>query len=218
MGVRKIKPSFRSITGFHGASGQEFESSLEKDLLILLQFDTEVDYYESQPLVISYTDSSGVAHTYTPDLLVHYKPGTAKSPLLCEVKYRAEYREKLAELRPKFKAAFRFVKTNGLRFRVMTDREIRTPYLTNAKFLLRYRNIDTDPDHVHMLLDALGRHAEISPELLLSSITEDKKAQASILPALWHLIANSIIYANLNEQLTMATRIKLSSNGVIHHD
>ena len=166
MGVRKIQPNFRSITGFHGASEQEFESSLEEDLMILLQFDAEVDYFESQPLVISYLDIAGRTHTYTPDVLVYYKPSTEKPPLLCEVKYRTDYREKLAELRPKFKAAFRFAKLNHMRFRVMTDREIRTTYLSNAKLLLRYRDIKVDPDHIGLLLDALNLKPETKPTKL----------------------------------------------------
>lgn len=216
MGVRKIQPNFWSITGLHGASGQEFESKLEADLMILQQFDTDVDHFESQPLTISYTDQPGTTRTYTPDLLVHYKPGTAKLPLLCEVKYRDEYREKFSRLRPKFKAALRFAKANGMRFRVITDREIRTPYLENARFLLRYRNMAPDPSHVRILLDTLAKHVESSPGLLLSAISQEKIVQAELLPTLWHLIANYVIQADLSDRLTMESGIRFESQGTAY--
>ena len=218
MGVRKIQPNFRSITGLNGAADQEFESSLEADLMTLQQFDPEVDHFESQPLTISYVDQVGMARTYTPDLLVRYKPDAEKSPLLCEVKYRDEYRKKISELRPKFKAAVHYAKANGMRFRVMTDREIRTPYLANARFLLRFRNIETEPEQSRAVLEAMRQDGKLTPASLLASISQERMVQAAYLPVLWHLMANFVIQADLSETLGMESRIWLAGNGEGHGD
>lgn len=59
--------------------------------------------------------------------------------VLYEVKYREELRRDWAKLRPRFRAAHRFARGHGWKFRLITDYEIRTPLLWNAKFLLPYR-------------------------------------------------------------------------------
>jgi len=47
-----------------------FESSLERDFLLLLDFDPEVVLYEEQPVTINYHDDQGRRRRYTPDVLV----------------------------------------------------------------------------------------------------------------------------------------------------
>src|SRR5437868_5438583 len=98
MPSRKIPPSRRSLTGLVASqksprlslvpspparpsqlgAGQPqpqtrmkgFESSLERDFFILLDFDLNVDRYEEQPVRIEYRDGDGRLRTYTPDVLV----------------------------------------------------------------------------------------------------------------------------------------------------
>lgn len=79
MPVRKIGINTRSVTGRHGFSGQQYESTLERDLLDLLEFDYNVDRYETQPLIITYVGGDGRIHRYTPDVLVLYPRTTSFS-------------------------------------------------------------------------------------------------------------------------------------------
>ncbi len=96
---RRIPTNVRSLTGI--VNGQEFESSLERDLLLLVHWDYGVDWYQSQPVKIDYLDALGERRSYTPDLLVSYRSdgahgiehGVARRPLLCEVKYSSDLRE-----------------------------------------------------------------------------------------------------------------------------
>lgn len=59
--VRRIPINVRSLTG--EVNGQEFESSLERDLLLLVHWDHEVEWYQSQPVKIEYADSDGKARS-----------------------------------------------------------------------------------------------------------------------------------------------------------
>ena len=108
-------------------------SSLERDFLLLLDFDRDVEFYEEQPVKIVYHDAQGRRRTYTPDVLVRYRTDRLQArhtkPLLCEVKYREELRQHWAAYRPKFRAAGRYARQHGWRFRLVTDRDVRTPYL-----------------------------------------------------------------------------------------
>src|SRR6266581_6966395 len=87
MPVRIIPKNYRSLTGLvsntRTQSMTAFESSLERDFLLLLDFDPDVEFYEEQPVRIVYQDDHGRCRTYTPDVFVRYR--TAAKPLLCEV-------------------------------------------------------------------------------------------------------------------------------------
>jgi hypothetical protein len=50
-----------------------FESSLERDFLLLLDFNPDVEFFEEQPVKIVYHGAKGRRRTYTPDVLVRYR-------------------------------------------------------------------------------------------------------------------------------------------------
>jgi hypothetical protein len=74
MPVRKIKPGRFAITGRYPSiktqSSHQFESSLERDFLTLLEFDEDVRSYEVQPVTIFYWHTNKQAR-YTPDIAVY---------------------------------------------------------------------------------------------------------------------------------------------------
>jgi hypothetical protein len=65
-----------------------FESLLEKEFLMLLDFDDTVEKFEVQPVRIPVP---GVPRGYVPDILVHYRAdretGEIRKPLLVEIKH-----------------------------------------------------------------------------------------------------------------------------------
>jgi len=88
--VRKIPKNYLGVTG--GFSSRKngrmlgFESLLEKDFFILLEYDDEVLSFEEQPVRIPL---GGKAKSYVPDVVVHYRqksPSKKRKPLLAEVK------------------------------------------------------------------------------------------------------------------------------------
>jgi hypothetical protein len=187
------------------------ESTLERDLLFLLEFDLNVATYEEQPVVIEYQDADGLARTYTPDVLITYRkdvaPAKSMPPLLAEVKYRQDLFADWKVLKPKFKAARRFARERGWHFRILTEQEIRTPFLENARFLLRYQRLEMDWDKAQLLLLMIGELREATPESLLMACSADPMERAVLLPMLWHLVAIGTLGCDLNCKLTMHSPI-----------
>jgi hypothetical protein len=215
---RKIPIGSRSVTGTM-PSGDRFESALERDLMYLLEFDSSVDKIVPQPVSIKYLDGDGKLHSYTPDILIYYRENKSAEKnlriILGEVKYREDLRLNFKEYRPKFKAAIRYAKERGWRFRLFTEREIRTQYLKNAKFLSQYKKFDPNSisDQITLVLEKIRAVRETNVDLLLAAIYQDKMSQAQLLPIVWHLIANQRIGCDLNLPVTMSSRIWMQGVG-----
>lgn len=215
MPVRTIPKNSRSLTGkvidFRGRRAVSFESALERDFYVLLDFDPAVAHFEEQPITIAYQEPIGVHRTYTPDVLVHYRPEMRRQrhsqPVLYEVKYRDDLRAHWREYRAKFKAARRYARTQGWRFRLITEREIRTPYLKNATFLRQFRKRALDSGDRRRILDLFAKAGVTSPETLLASLSADRWERARLLPVLWALIASGEVGADLTVPLTMNSKI-----------
>jgi hypothetical protein len=184
-----------------------FESSLERDFLLLLDFDPDVEFFEEQPVKIIYGDANGRRRTYTPDVFVRYRHDSPQAkhtkPLLCEVKYRDDLRQHWAEYHPKFRAAGRYARQQGWRFRLVTERYVRTPYLENVKFLRPYRTLPVNDSYRTQLLSTLATLGATDPASLLAAVFEDRWQQAQLLPMLWQLVATQQIGADLEQPLTM---------------
>lgn len=217
MPVRQIKYSYRNVTGRRpkgkGIGDAQFESSLEGDYLALLEFSPLVESFEVQPVRIWY-ELEGESRSYTPDVLVKFHPREGddmRSRQLVEVKYRQDLKENWSWYRQKLKAAIRFAKIEGYRFKVMTEKEIRTPYLTNARFLLPFRDMPIEDCHFGEVMDRMRRLRETDPETLLASIYLDPWNRAKVLPVVWQCVAQGYIVADLTQPLTMRSRIWLAS-------
>ena len=197
----------------HPHSGIVFESTLERDLLTLLDFDGNVLTYDVQPVTVPWIDRNGKERIYTPDVLIQYRPRSCsysyKDTILCEVKYRSDLLKRWNEFYPKFKAAIRYANDRGWRFKILTDQEIRTHYMENARFLLPYLNQELDDSHARMLLQRLVDLRETSIQGLIASVFNDKWSQAELIPSVWYLIATRRIAVNLHEPLTMSSTVWL---------
>jgi len=213
MPVRKIAKSYRNVTGIvaaaKAAGPAQFESTLERDLLTRLEFSPYVRSFEVQPVTLSWHDG-GRERRYTPDVLVYFKArhGAEPPPLLCEVKYRSDLREQWLDLKPKFRAAVRFARAQGWRFKLVTEAEIRTPYLDNARFLLPFVRRGPPPaDDMDVLDHALCDLGKAEVQTLLEAACRDEWNRARLLPALWYLVGTFHFGADLNVSLTMSSHI-----------
>lgn len=223
--VRKIPRSPVSLTGRlasrKGFRPHAFESSLERDALILLDSDPTVDYLLVQPVKIEFRDSLGTLRTYTPDILVAFRPdpltGKARKPLLIEVKPRASLARKWDQLRPKFKAAIHHASTQrtekggeqGWRFMILTEQEIRVPgFLPNLRFLRGVAAKSPDPRWLVTVLDGLRNGKECTIQQLLDRVCPTKEDQASVLPVVWHLIEARKVWTDLQKPLTNESLVR----------
>ncbi len=216
MSVRQIPKNYRNLTGLATSQKSEkpfFESTLERDCLTLLDFDKNVITYNVQPVIIPWLTEDEQRRTYTPDTLIQYLPGTcpfsSKDTILCEVKYRSDIQKNWVEYKPKFKAAIKYANDRGWRFKLLTEMEIRTHYMENARFLLEYRKRELDDSHAQLLLHRMMELRESTVAALIASVFQEKWAQAELVPSVWYLIAEKRISTDLTKPLTMSSAIWL---------
>jgi TnsA endonuclease N terminal/TnsA endonuclease C terminal len=212
--ARKVPKNYRNVTGLISTTKSDrmtaYESRLEHDFMKLVGFDPRVSSYVEQPVKIEFTDATGRLRTYTPDILVSYHPqqdAQDTRPLLVEIKYRRDLFKNWPDLKPKFRAARRYAREQGWEFKIITEVEIRTPYLKNVVFLLGYRNLSVVDAETGQLLEMLKRLGGADPDELLLAISEGRIKRAQLLPTLWHLVANNCIGVDLTQPLTMRSRL-----------
>jgi hypothetical protein len=186
-------------------------AALMRDLLTILDFDLNVQYYQRQPVHVEYTGPSGAARAFAPEFLITYRrdiePACRMKPLLCDVMTRQDVFANCAELKPRLRRARRYARGRGWEYQLLTEREIRTPYLDNAKFLLPYRRLETDWSQAKPLLWTMRELRQANPEALLAACATTAARRAALLTSLWHLISLRRIGVDLTTSLTMHSTI-----------
>jgi len=208
--ARKIGLGRRSLTGkIYSQKDNEthlFESSLERDFIKLQEFDINVAKYIEQPVTIEYVHDKQKRY-YTPDFLVYYIKDEV-SPLLCEIKYSVELKTKGKELKPRFDAAKEYAEKRGWSFQILTEKEIRNPYLENVKFLFGFlNNKNFDDSDAPLICSKIEDIRITTPDELLAELSGIEQRRAELLHTLWYLIANRTIACDLTNLLTMKTEI-----------
>lgn len=219
MPVRKIPKNHLFVTGGYSSRKSvemdAFESLLEKDYLLLLDFDDTVESFEVQPVRIPV---KGVSRGYVPDILVRYKPdsetGECRRPLLAEVK-RSDFLKKHAlKYAPKFAAAVLFAENLGWEFRTVDESEIRVPRLKNIKFLREYRNVslsEEDCNQVVRVIELQGENS--SSERVLTALAPTDEARLHWLPVIWAMVQQKKLMTDLD--IPFASDVTLRFNGSV---
>lgn len=206
MPVRKIPKNHLFVTGGFSSQkvGQQlgFESILEKELMLLLEFDADVEQFEEQPVKVPVP---GVRQGYVPDLLIHYR-GERQTELV-EVKTQAYLDRYATEYAPKFAAAENYCEERGWRFVKYTEEDIRTPRLSNLKFLRRYRNMQPTQDEVDQVLARFPVNGQSSTEVILQAFPPEERE--TWLPVLWHMILTRQLITNLDTELPVDVPVQL---------
>lgn len=204
MPARKIPLNYRNITGYVHSNKSDaythFESSLERDALILCEFDREVKTFKTQPRRFHYIYEGKKRH-YTPDLFIEYHNG---QKLYVEIKYREDLKSDWEKLKPKFKAAIKELKPEPkTRFKILTEQEIRTPLLKNATFLLPYKHRPYEEYQLATIEKILSRGLAMPINDLISLCSSDLMEQAEFINTLWYALANEILKVDLSSPLNM---------------
>lgn len=208
--ARQVPLNYRNLTGRFSSKKSDkyshFESSLERDALLLADMDPNVSKFNTQPLTIEFTHNNK-ARTYTPDLLIEYKDG---SKLLIEIKFRKDLKENWAVLKPKFKAAIKYCRSQPqTKFKILTEVEIRTEQLKNAKFL---KNLQIKPITHLQLEDILNlmRNKELNtPRKVLDECSKDANLRAEYQHTLWVALSQNLIMFDMSQPLTIESYIWL---------
>ena len=213
--ARKIGYGRRALTGLLTGARKTpgngaFESALERDFYLLLEFDRRVIAWHPQPLTIPVPGASGRRATrYTPDVAVEYAAEPDGKLLhrveLCEVKYRQELRENWAKLKPRLKAGLHHARSQGWFFKIYTEAEIRTPRLDNARFFLGYVKRGTDRMDIARLEHTFQTLGVATPNQLFEAAFVSPEEKGRMLGVLWHMVATGRVVMDFYKPLSMQT-------------
>lgn len=207
--VRPLRPAHRALTGrvvLDTGKTAGYESSLERDWLIALDFDWRVKRIQEQPYSLNFVHD-GRQYRYTPDILAEFDDGRTHWTVVYEVKSYEDLKTNWAMLRPRFKAALKDCLRRDWMYRIVSERDIRTVYVNNAKFLRRYRDLPAQEMHLQALLYSLPALGPTTPQALLAATWGDTERRMAAIPEMWRLVANRRIGISLQEPLTMASNI-----------
>lgn len=205
MAVRKIPKNYLFVTGGYSSRKNEemdaFESLLEKDYLLLLDFDDGVEAFEVQPVRIPV---AGVPKGYVPDVLVKYRPdpqtGTVRKPSLVEVKHSDDLARNAEKYALKFAAAHQYAEERDWEFKTMDQNDIRTPRLVNLKFLREYRNVTPSGDDIRTVLGCMvSADSETSSQSLLDALAPTDDDKLYWLPIIWSMVLTRHLATELDE-------------------
>lgn len=216
MKKRKIGYTYGSVSGHFAFRKQKsiaFESTLERDMLTLLEFNDSVDYVIEQPLTLEYTNHNGRNVTYTPDFLVYFKEPDAsllriqRKPLLIEVKPTEKLKKHFDEYKARFKIAIKYAQDNDMIFKIYDERRIRTQYLKNIIFLKRYKRLTYIKENEDSILACSHAIGNVSIEYILEYLCITKEQKSMMLGHIWNLIGNKKLICNLDQPLNLHTEI-----------
>lgn len=205
MPVRKIPKNYLFVTGYHSSpkavpdGGAGFESPLEKDFMLLLDFDDRVAQYEGQPVKVPLSKGRG----YVPDILVMYVPGPDEVPLspheLVEVKASSDLAENADAYAEKFEAAEVYAQERGWRFVIKTESDIRTLRLETIKFLRGYKRHSLSPVHRDRIVTCLSEMGgRCTSEILLAQVAPTPADRGDWIPSIWSLVAAGEVLLNMD--------------------
>jgi TnsA endonuclease N terminal/TnsA endonuclease C terminal len=218
MSKRHIGKSYCTVTGLKVSRrvGRmiEFESPLERDLISILEFSPIVETFEEQPLTIRWADAGGKEHPYTPDFLIQFRgqpflrKGSTAKPWLVEVKPQKRLATQWDELRDRFRAAVAEASRRGWLFRILTDREIRTPYLRNIAFLQCAKAVDVDETFRSRIISLL-RAEPLTLVLILDGLAATGASRGIVLAQIWKMVLRAELATDLDIPFSMGSEFSL---------
>lgn len=202
MVARQVRSSGRNIIGtFPSLKTPEaipYESTIERDYMYFLEFDSQVVRYQTQPFRII-TQLDDKQRSYVPDFLISYKRGPAA---IIECKPEALLQD--PEFAQQKRIGEAWALENQCEFRVKTDKELRQgPRLANLQLLWKYARKSVPTLVAKEILALLSANpmgltiAEIIEQSALRGPAIDPADQINH-PYLYHLLFRHTLTTNLD--------------------
>lgn len=190
----------------------QYESIPERDMAYFLEFSTAVKRFTPQPITIDYINLEGNPAEYTPDFLAFYhneiEEYKNEKPTLFEVKTREYLKKDWKNLKNKYVQTMRFCDTKGWRFKIITEIELNTPYVRNAKFLSPYLRRVPAVGLIENVMDAMHELEDsATPGDIINIAASDFYRKAALIPALWYLVATRMVKCDLEQDITMKSPV-----------
>lgn len=218
---RKFGPthgSFSARLPLRTPSGTQFtESLLEAELVHQLNFSNRVHDILTQP-ILRYL-KEGIPRRYTADVIVELHP-SPPSPIwyLIEVKRQDDLDRHQERYREKFQIAREWCASNHAEFRVMTEQQIRTDYLYNAKLLGEYLLSEPTDEIVGIVWDRLKSGPATVAELTLH-LGAYGLDRPSARKAIFQLVANRFVHCDLSRRFgDLSVLSELTREILANHD
>ncbi|MDX9694389.1 MAG: TnsA endonuclease N-terminal domain-containing protein [Bacteroidales bacterium] len=196
-----------SISSIKNNDSVQFESSLERDFIYLVEFDKKVYRYLEQPFKLFYYQYNSQKY-YIPDFYVEFWNGLKQ---IVEIKYNDDLIANKSIYQKKFNIAEEFCKKNGIEFKILTEKEIRSPKLFNAKFLLSYQNpkYGFNNNDTQIILNVLKQYEQLTVQQLLDISVKSDDKKAEMLYIIWYMVSNYLVYFDNEIQLSTETKLWL---------
>lgn len=218
---RKIRPTRRSVSGVYPFRRErliQYESTLERDFIIRMEFFGHVLDMVAQPVQLEFRyEDIGPTYTYTPDFLVTYRTahlGTYRydRPRLVEVKPKDAWSKDWRKWLPKWKAARRYAIEQGWEFRIYDEDRIRDTALKNIAWLEPYKRGNVDPEDAKIVLKLLNDMGAAPINYVLARYFGGNFRSRG-LSTIWSLMANRAIDCDITATLSESTEIWIPSHG-----
>lgn len=213
MPVRKIPKNYLGVTGSFASrkNGRMmgFESLLERDYMILLEFDDNVERFEEQPVAIPF--KKGVK-PYVPDTLIYYDQlRRSGHPELNEIKHTSDLEKNKEKYRRKFDQAKRYSQERDWDFRIITEKESRPSRLKTLKFLREYLHVQPESGDITRVIDMLDHVGGKLPlDQLLDRLCKTDTQRLLLVPTVWHLVATKQLVIDYDLPINDKTLLSLS--------
>lgn len=183
-----------------------FESSLEKDFALTLEFHPTVKHFTEQPITIQYIENKK-SRVYTPDFLVTFTDET-EPKWLCEIKLRDDLLRNFSKYKARFKAASHYCKELGWQFKLINETHFRGPLLDNLKFLSQYQAEFVDGHCYELILNRIEDLGPTTVREVLTSISDaNPSIQGKCIYAMWYCLKVSKLGCDFSQSLSLETEI-----------
>ena len=208
MNKRKIKKSHIAVSGYFASYKNKrqinFESKLEHDFYLLLEFDETIKSYQEQPFKVYYIYQDK-KRRYTPDTLVNYIDSTQKifvvKPMF-KIKNNIELQEKIELQKQKIK------EEKNLELLIFTDENMNKIYMNNIKIIYNFAFIKVNKEIQDKIREELLKlNVPIEVKKLLDRLTSTKSDRLKYIPYLWNLVFNNLGCIDFTKKITMASII-----------
>ena len=183
-----------------------YESTLERDLIIVHAFREDVEAIVAQPITISFV-KNGVTYKYTPDFFIKFVENVDRPSMIIEVKPHDLWQANWRDWSDKWKTMRRYCKDNGYTFRIYDESRIRNIALANIKLLMKFRNSAIDKEDQEAVLEQVQLMGTTTIDYLLTRFYTGSSLRNHGLRVVYHLLATKQLKFDLSVEISDLTEI-----------